>query len=130
MNGPALRLTSRQDAADAATVLTVNEALGVLALAASSRISDPELERDRVELLADALSAARAASAALHMWAVQFLSEYRGSRTTWDVHATSELLGRTLTEFDATAREVANRLVAILRDVPGDGPTLRRAAAR
>jgi hypothetical protein len=83
------------------------QALSILTRASSTRIDDPELEQQRIELLAAALSAAREASDALHSWQAQLLSEYRGSRTAWDLQATSERLERALAHFDDTVRDTA-----------------------
>jgi hypothetical protein len=93
------------------------QALSLLATAASSRAADPEREQRRIELLAAALSAAREASEAMHVWVAQLLSEYRGSRTAWDLQATSERLENTLCYFDATVRDTAALLRAQLADI-------------
>jgi hypothetical protein len=98
----------------------LEDAVIVLSVAASSRLPDEQQEQERLQLLESALSSARAAAAALHMWAAQCLSEYRGSRTTWNVHATSELLGNTLRQFETTACWTAARLSVVVPNVLAD----------
>lgn len=88
------------------------QALLLLAKACSSRMTNAELEQRRIEVLAAALLAAREASDAMHSWLAQSLSEYRGSRTAWDLQATSERLERALAHFDETVRETAALLRA------------------
>jgi hypothetical protein len=63
-------------------------------------------------LLAGALGVAREASDAMHTWLVQLLSEYRGSRTAWDLEVTSQRLELALARFDETVRETAAKLRA------------------
>jgi hypothetical protein len=98
----------------------LEDALIVLSVAASSRLPVEQQEQERMKLLESALSSARAAAAALQMWAAQCLSEYRGSRTTWNVHATSELLGNALREFETTACWTAARLSVVVPNVMAD----------
>ncbi|MEW5917037.1 MAG: hypothetical protein AB1762_11560 [Gemmatimonadota bacterium] len=121
-------LDDREDTATASYGSFVNDTRGteledaviLLSVAASSRLPDEQQEQERMQLVEAALSSARAAAAALHMWAAQCLSEYRGSRTTWNVHATSELLGNTLRQFETTARWTAARLSVVVPNVMAD----------
>lgn len=96
---------------------SLGKSLAVVAIAASARIDDGDGERERLIQVETVLSAARAASAALQLWAAQVLSEYRGSRTTWDVLATTELLGNTLAQLYVSARDASERLSPLLPDI-------------
>ena len=91
--------------------------LRIVAIAASSRVANAELERERLAHVENVLSVARAANAALHMWVTQCLSEYRGSRTAWDLPATSELLGEALAQFEASVHESATRLSEVMPEI-------------
>jgi hypothetical protein len=111
-------------------IVSFEDSLAIVGRAASARFPDCVLEEQRILLVENALSAARAASAALHVWAGQCLSEYRGSRTTWDLHATTELLAATLAQFQAQACDAAARVVELLPEIraatatqePSDAP--------
>jgi hypothetical protein len=91
-----------------------DDALSILSAAATARIADQTRELERLRLIEAALADARAAGAALHIWSAQCLSEYRGSRTTWDLRKTGELLGAAVAQFRASARDTARRLAVLM----------------
>lgn len=86
----------------------------LVASASSARLEDPRLEQERVVLIGAALAAGREASRALEAWLAQSLVEYRGSRSAWDLEATTAELCRALDRYDATMRDMAARLCALL----------------
>lgn len=90
--------------------------LSILALAASIRLDDPRQEHERVVMLEVAIMAGREAARALDRWLSQSLAEYRGSRTTWDLAATTADLRLELDQFEKILRETTDRLTAL---VPG-----------
>jgi len=100
--------------------------LSVLALAAGVRLDDPRQEHERVVMLEVAIIAGREAARTFNRWLSQALAEYRGSRTAWDLEATTTELRLELDRFDAIMRETADRLTALipsLRDaMPGYAP--------
>ena len=102
--------------------------LSILAMASSIRLDDPRLEHERVVMLEIAIVAGREASRALDRWLSQSLAEYRGSRSAWDLEATTAELRGTLDRYDRTLRETAERLVGLIPDlsekVPGFAPSI------
>jgi len=90
--------------------------LSTLAIAASIRLDDPRDERERVVILEVAIMAGRDAARALDRWLSQSIAEYRGSRTAWDLEATSAELHIKLDQFDQILRDTADRLNGL---VPG-----------
>ena len=66
--------------------------LSIVALAASIRLDDPRQEHERVVMLEIAIIAGREAARTLDRWLSQSLAEYRGSRSAWDLEATTEEL--------------------------------------
>ena len=102
--------------------------LSILAMASSIRLDDPRLEHERVVMLEVAIVAGREASRALDRWLSQSLAEYRGSRSAWDLEATTAELRGTLDRYDRTLRETAERLVGLIPDlsekVPGFAPSI------
>ena len=101
--------------------------LSVLALASSIRLDDPRLEHERVVMLEVAIVAGREAARAFDRWLSQALAEYRGSRTTWDLEATTAELRLARDRFDETLRETADRLITLIPNlmdgVPGFAPS-------
>jgi hypothetical protein len=101
-------------------------ALTMLALASSQRLEHPELEAVRMALLENVLITGREALASLQAWLSQCLSEYRGSRTSWDLMDTTGQLRMALARFHATALDSAQLLRTILPglgdDVVGERP--------
>jgi hypothetical protein len=47
-------------------------------------------------------------------WLSQSLAEYRGSRSAWDLEATTVELRLKLDQYDQTLRETADRLIALI----------------
>ena len=97
--------------------------LSILALASSIRLDDPRQEHERVVMLEVAIVAGREAGRAFDRWLSQALAEYRGSRTTWDLEATTAELRLELDQFDEILRDTADRLMALIpgliNGVPG-----------
>ena len=102
--------------------------LSILAMASSIRLDDPRLEHERVVMLGVAIVAGREASKALDRWLSQSMAEYRGSRSAWDLEATTAELRSTLDRYDQTLRETAERLIGLIPDlaetVPGVAPSI------
>ena len=102
--------------------------LSILAMASSIRLDDPRLEHERVVMLGVAIVAGREASKALDRWLSQSMAEYRGSRSAWDLEATTAELRSTLDRYDQTLRETAERLIGLIPDlaekVPGLSPAI------
>ena len=90
--------------------------LSIVALASSIRLDDPRNEHERVVMLEVAILAGREAARELDRWLSQTLAEYRGSRTAWDLEATTADLRLKLDQFDEILRDTADRLIAL---VPG-----------
>jgi hypothetical protein len=88
--------------------------LSILALASSVRLDDPREEHERVVMLEIAIVAGREAARALDRWLSQSLAEYRGSRTAWDLKATTGELRQQLDQFDGILRDTADRLIALI----------------
>ena len=88
--------------------------LAILALASSIRLDDPRQEHERVVMLEIAIIAGREAGRALDRWLSQSLAEYRGSRTAWDLEATTAELRLKLDQFDEIVRDTADRLIALI----------------
>ena len=88
--------------------------LSILARAASVRLDDPRDEHERVVMLEVAIIAGREAARTLDRWLSQSLAEYRGSRTTWDLTATTAQLRLELDQFEKLLRETAQRLMALI----------------
>ena len=88
--------------------------LSILALAASIRLDDPRQEHERVVMLEIAIEAGREAARALDRWLLQSLAEYRGSRSVWDLEATTAELRHELGQFDELLRDTAGRLIALI----------------
>ena len=88
--------------------------LSILALAASIRLEDPRGEHERVVMLEVAIIAGREAARTLDRWLSQSLAEYRGSRTTWDLTATTAELRVELDQFEKILRDTADRLIALI----------------
>ena len=65
-------------------------------------------------MLEVAIIAGREAARALDRWLSQSLAEYRGSRTTWDLTATTADLRLELDQFETILRETADRLTALI----------------
>ena len=108
--------------------------LSILALAASIRLDDPRQEHERVVMLEVAIMAGRDASRALDRWLSQSLAEYRGSRTTWDLTATTADLRLELDRFEKILRETADRLTALIpgpvNGMPGSAPSSASRSSR
>jgi len=100
--------------------LPPRHALSLLAAASSVRLDDPRLDQERVVLLGAALSAGREAVRALDAWLAQSLVEYRGSRSAWNLEATTARLCRVLDEYETTIRDAAARLGALIPSI-GEG---------
>ena len=90
--------------------------LSILALASSIRLDDPRQEHERVVMLEVAIMAGREAARTLDRWLSQSLAEYRGSRTAWDLKATTAELRLQFARFDEILSDTADRLRAL---VPG-----------
>jgi hypothetical protein len=97
-------------------------ALSILALASSIRLDDPRQERERVVYLEVAIMAGRDAARTLDRWLLQSLAEYRGSRSKWDLEATTAELRVKLDQFDAILRDTADRLIALIPGLIGGIP--------
>ena len=108
----------------------VHHPLTILGLAASIRLDDPRQEHERVVMLEVAIVAGREAARALDRWLSQSLTEYRGSRSAWDLTATTGELRLKLDQFELVLSETAERLVTLIpglrSQVPGAPPRLRR----
>jgi hypothetical protein len=77
-------------------------------------------------MLEVAIIAGREAARAFDRWLSQALAEYRGSRTAWDLEATTAELRLELDRFDETLRATADRLTALIPSLmdamPGFAP--------
>jgi hypothetical protein len=108
--------------------------LSILALASSIRLDDPKLEQERVVMLEVAIVAGRDAAHALDRWLSQSLTEYRGSRSAWDLKATTVEMRMKLRRFEETVRDSADRLVVLapqlLEAVPGYVPSAQLMSGR
>ena len=96
--------------------------LAILALASSIRLDDPREEHERAVMLEIAIMAGRDAARALDRWLSQSLAEYRGSRSTWDLEATTAELRVKLDQFDEILRDTARRLIALIPGLIGGAP--------
>jgi hypothetical protein len=65
-------------------------------------------------MLEVAIIAGREAARAFDRWLSQALAEYRGSRTAWDLEATTTELRRELDQFEEVLRETADRLTVLI----------------
>jgi hypothetical protein len=90
--------------------------LSILARATSVRLDDPLREHERVVMVEVVNVAGREAARALDRWLSQSLSECRGSRSAWDLEATTAELRIKLDQFEVVLSETAERLMAL---VPG-----------
>ena len=99
-----------------ATDRLATQALDVLAAAAEARFDDPRTELERTVLLAVMLDAGRELERTLNAWLRQTLSEYRGSRSAWDLRATSVELRLALARFEATVASTASQLYRLVPD--------------
>jgi len=88
--------------------------LSILALASSIRLDDPRQEHERVVMLEVAIIAGRDAARTLDRWLSQSLAEYRGSRTAWDLRATTTELRLEFARFDEILGNTADRLLALI----------------
>ena len=88
--------------------------LSIVALAASIRLDDPRQEHERVVMLEIAIIAGREAARTLDRWLSQSLAEYRGSRSAWDLEATTEELRVEFARFDEILGKTADRLLALI----------------
>lgn len=88
--------------------------LSTLAIAASIRLDDPRDERERVVILEVAIMAGRDAARALDRWLSQSIAECRGSRTAWDLEATTAELRLKLDQFDQILRDNADSLIKLI----------------
>jgi hypothetical protein len=77
-------------------------------------------------MLEVAIIAGREAARTFNRWLSQALAEYRGSRTAWDLEATTAELRLELERFDVIMRETADRLTALIPSLmdamPGCAP--------
>jgi len=96
--------------------------LTILGLATSVRLDDPRAEHERVVMLEIAIVVGREATRALDRWMSRALTEYRGSRSAWDLEATTAELRIKLDEFDRVLRETADRLVALIPGLVCEAP--------
>lgn len=106
-----------------ATNPLATKSLAVLAVAAEVRFDDPRIELERTVLLAVVLDAGRELERALNAWLRQTLSEYRGSRSAWDLRGTSAELRLAFARFEATVESAAAQLYRIVPDA-ADKPTI------
>jgi hypothetical protein len=88
--------------------------LAVLAVAAGTRFEDPRRELERVILLGSVIEAARAENIAMRAWVTHSLTEYRGSRSAWDLVNTTDALGRAFSEYLGIVTHAAERLRKLL----------------
>ena len=88
--------------------------LSILAVASSIRLDDPRQEHERVVMLEVAIIAGQEAERALDQWLSQTLAEYRGSRTAWDLKATTVELRLEFARFDEILGTTADRLLALI----------------
>jgi hypothetical protein len=91
--------------------------LTVLRMASSLRLEDPRREHERVVMIEVAIVAGREAARTLDRWLSQSLAEYRGSRTSWDLEATTAELRLKLARFDHTLHTTAKRLLALVPEL-------------
>jgi hypothetical protein len=120
-----------------ATDRLATQSLAVLAAAAEARFDDPRIELERTVLLAVMLDAGRELERTLNAWLRQTLSEYRGSRSAWDLRGTSAELRLALARFEATVESTAAQLYRLVADaadkpaidqeMPARAATARRA---
>ena len=104
--------------------------LSVLAVASSVRLDDPRREHERVVMIEVAIAAGRDAARALDRWLSQSLAEYRGSRTSWDLEATTTELRLKLARYDHTLDTTAKRLVELIPELADQAPGPVPAAER
>jgi hypothetical protein len=88
--------------------------LSILALASSIRLDDARQEHERVVLVQVGIMAGREAARVLDRWLSQSLAEYRGSRSRWDLEATTAELRVKLDQFEEILRDNAERLMALI----------------
>jgi hypothetical protein len=98
--------------------------LSTLALATSVRLDDPLQEHERVVMVEVAIVAGREAARALDRWLSQSLTECRGSRSAWDLEATTTELRFKLDQFDVILRETADRLIRLIPGLVDEMPGL------
>lgn len=101
--------------------------LRVLSIAATCRFEDEAREAERLAILDRALDATRAMSAALQTWLRQCVSEYRGTRSRWDVVDTAAHVQRAIDDFHDTSDA---SVVRLLRLVPDPRDVTTEPAAR
>jgi hypothetical protein len=125
--GPNASQTGAPDASS--PEMEVGRALSTLAAASSQRMEHRELEAVRLALLNNVLITGRDACAALQAWLSQCLSEYRGSRTAWDLQDTTAHLRIALARFHATALDSSQLLRSIMPGLGDDsiGERLQRS---
>jgi hypothetical protein len=75
-------------------------------------------------MLEVAIIAGREAARTFNRWLSQALAEYRGSRTAWDLEATTAELRLELDRFDVIMRETADRLTALIPSLTDAMPGL------
>jgi hypothetical protein len=106
--------STQSSAGVAAESLPPADSLAILALAASIRLDDPRDDHERVVAVEVAIVAGRAAAHGLDRWLSQSLAECRGSRTAWDLEATTAELRAELEQFDTVLRDTAGRLITLI----------------
>jgi hypothetical protein len=99
--------------------------LTVLRVASSLRLEDPRREHERVVMIEVAIVAGREAARSLDRWLSQSLAEYRGSRTAWDLEATTTELRLKLARFDHTLHTTAKRLLTLIPELANEATGLR-----
>jgi hypothetical protein len=98
--------------------------LTVLRVASSLRLEDPRREHERVVMIEVAIVAGREAARTLDRWLSQSLAEYRGSRTSWDLEATTAELRLKLARFDHTLHTTAKRLLTLVPELSDEAAAL------
>jgi hypothetical protein len=89
--------------------------LGALAIASRIRLANPRLEHARKVLLEGARVVGRDVAHALDRGLSQALAEYRGSRQSGDLEATTAELRTKLEQCEETIRTTSDRLVTLMR---------------
>jgi hypothetical protein len=104
--------------------------LDVVVRAASTRLEDPGLEEERIQLLATVIAASREASDAMQVWVAQLLAEHRGSHTAWDLSASRDRLQRALEGFERAVFDCAPGLRRLLPVSPAESEGYDGAGSR